>query len=223
MTQPESQAAQARFETRLGLLAIALPATLFGAIASLLGEGRRLQRWDDAFSQAVGAHEPPAVRAAFGVLTHFGEPLVLWALGIVVMAALALRRHYGLALVWVAALLGNAVLTRLLKIAFARARPLIDGLPGPASGYSFPSGHSSASITAYTMLAYLGWRLLSPRWHLPLVLAAIVVALTVACSRVFLQVHYASDVTAGLCAGLAWTALCITVFERWRERRGARP
>jgi len=202
-----------------GFLLILLLAGVFALLASLLGDARLLQRCDDALSQAIGRQTPAAVIAAFGVLTHFGEPLWLWAMGLGVAAALAARRHRGLALVWAAALLGNGVLNRLLKEIFARTRPLIDGLPGPATGFSFPSGHSSASMVAYAMLAWLGWRLLGPRWRTPLVMAATAIILTTACSRVFLQVHYASDVLAGLCSGLAWTVVCVTAADGLRRRR----
>jgi undecaprenyl-diphosphatase len=213
-----TKAAPPRGVSPVAAVALALPVAVFATLAWLLEDGRRLQPWDEALSRAVGQHTPAAMRSVFGVLTHFGEPLLLWALGAVVTLALLLRRHRGLAAIWVVALLGNGVLTRLLKLVFARSRPLIDGLPGPASGYSFPSGHSSASIVAYTLLAYLGWRLLVPRWHAPLVVAAVAIALTVACSRVFLQVHYASDVLAGLCSGGAWAALCIAAAEYLRQR-----
>lgn len=203
--------------TRTGVALMLLCVATFAALAWNLGAGGPMQRGDEAFSRSIGAHTPPGVRAAFAVLTHLGEPLLLWALGAGVALALLLCRHRGLALVWVVGLLGNGVLNRLLKEIFARTRPLIDGLPGPVGGYSFPSGHSSASVVAYTLLAWLGWRLLAPRWQVPLAMAAVAVILTTACSRVFLQVHYPSDVLAGLCSGLAWTLLCITSAGRPRN------
>ena len=202
-----------------GFVMILSCAVVFAVLASLLGDSRLLQRFDDTLSASIGRHTPAAVLAAFGLLTHFCEPLLLWAMGAGVALALVARRHRGLALVWVAALLGNGVLNRVLKEIFSRTRPLIDGLPGPASGFSFPSGHSSASMVAYAMLAWLGWRLLGARWRTPLAMAATAIILTTACSRVFLQVHFASDVLAGLCSGLAWTVVCITSAEHLRARR----
>lgn len=195
-----------------------LPAAVFVGLATHLGDGSPLQRWDESFSRSVGLDTPAAVHSASSWLTHAGDPAWLWVVGAVVAVLLLLRGHRGLTAVWVAALLGNGLATRLLKLFFERTRPLIDGLPGPAHGYSFPSGHSSASMVAYGMLAYLGWRLLAPRWHLPLVLAAVVVVLTVACSRIVLQVHFASDVLGGLSVGLTWMLLCIGTAQMLRAR-----
>lgn len=96
-------------------------------------------------------------------------------------------------------------------------------LLGLTAGFSFPSGHSSGSVVAYGMLAYLSLRLLPVRWHLPSLLAMVALALTVGASRLFLGVHFASDVMAGFASGIAWLALCITSIEyiRWRDRQTA--
>lgn len=202
-----------------GFLAIVLLAAGFATIASLLGDGRPLQRCDEFLSHAIGRYTPPGARAVFGRLTHFGDPVLLWGGGIAMAAALWIGRHRGLAAVWTVALLGNAVLNRVLKEIFARTRPLIDGVPGPVDGFSFPSGHASASMVAYAMLVWLAWQLLSPRWRAPIAMAATAIVLTTACSRVFLQVHYASDVLAGLCSGAAWTTVCILSAAHLRHRR----
>ena len=201
------------------LVLAALPAAVFVALATHLGDGSPLQAWDESFTHSVGLHTPDFVHTASSWLTHAGDPAWLWVVGVCVAVLLLLRGHREVAAVWVAALLGNGLLTRLLKLFFERARPLIDGLPGPAHGFSFPSGHSSASLVAYGMLAYVGWRLLAARWRLPLVLAAVVVVFTVACSRIVLQVHFASDVLGGLCVGLAWMLLCIGVAQETRTHR----
>jgi undecaprenyl-diphosphatase len=71
------------------------------------------------------------------------------------------------------------------------------------------------------MLDDVSLRLLPARWHFPTLLAAVAVAFTVGASRVFLEVHYASDVIAGFASGAAWLAVCITSIEfaQWRGRR----
>jgi undecaprenyl-diphosphatase len=68
------------------------------------------------------------------------------------------------------------------------------------------------------MLAYLALRLLPLRWHLPSLFATVTLALTVGASRLFLGVHFASDVIAGFASGTAWLALCITSIEYIRRR-----
>lgn len=190
-----------------------LPASVFVLLATHLGTGSPLQVWDDSFSNAVGQATPQGLRAMFALLTHLGDPPLLWAMGIAVAIGLLAKRHNALAATWVCALLGNGLLNRGLKGFFVRARPLIDGLPGPEHSFSFPSGHSSASLVAYGMLAWLVWRLAAPRWRWPATIFAAAIVSLVACSRIVLQVHYASDVVAGLCSGLTWMLLTIGVAQ----------
>jgi membrane-associated phospholipid phosphatase len=111
-----------------------------------------------------------------------------------------------------------------LKQLFARMRPSHAVNGAVADGFSFPSGHSSGTVVAFGMLAYLGLRLLPQRWHLPVLLAAVLLALSVGVSRIFLRVHYVSDVAAGFASGTAWLAACITLVElsRWRQHRACR-
>jgi len=197
-------------------------AELFADIAEGLGDGHPMGRMDDALSRAIGQHTPPPVLQAFAWLTHLGDPAWLTLVCIAVAAALWLRRHRILALGWLLAVAGNALLNTTLKQVFARARPFHeDGLVA-ASGYSFPSGHTSGTVVAYGMLAYLACNLLPPRWHVPAIAAAAAIAFTTACSRVFLRVHYATDVLAGLCSGLAWLAVCIGSVAWARHRQHAR-
>jgi membrane-associated phospholipid phosphatase len=223
-SRPLASGFAARLGTRLiGSFAVMLAtAAVFTAVARLLGDGSRLQHWDEALSRSVATNVPPAAMSAFGWLTHFGEPLALTGLGAAVGVALWLAGRRGLTLAWVAALGGNAVLNPLLKLVFTRARPLHPEGVSPAMGFSFPSGHSSGAMVTYGMLAYLAWRLLTPRWRVPAVMLAAAVIITTASSRVFLQVHFASDVFAGMCSGLGWLALCIGSVEFARHRAGLR-
>jgi undecaprenyl-diphosphatase len=164
---------------------------------------------------------PWAALHVFSVLTHAGDRGVLVALGVGVAVALLWRRHIGLALGWMLALGGNAVLNPTLKQLFERTRPVHEHGLAVEDGYSFPSGHSSGSMVVYGMALYLALRLLPPRWHAPAVMAAIAVVFTTACSRIFLRVHFASDVAAGLLSGGTWLAVCIASLEWSRRKRRA--
>lgn len=202
--------------------AVLAAAAVFSLLARWLGDGRTLQLADEALSRSVALHTPALAITVFGWLTHFGEPLVLIVLGMAVTALLWLNARRGLALGWAAAVGGNALLNPLLKQVFQRARPVHDGIIAPAPGFSFPSGHSSGAMVTYGMLAYLAWRLLPRRWHVAAAMTAAAVVLTTAASRVFLRVHFASDVVAGLCSGGAWLLLCITSIELARRRARSR-
>ena len=141
--------------------------------------------------------------------TRAGDPPVVVALTALVALGLWWRKHHLLALAWVAAVVGNALLNKGLKHLFERDRPAHWHGVVTETGYSFPSGHASGTLATYGMLAYLVLRLAPPLWHVPALLGAAWLAWMGACSRVLLQVHYASDVLDGLASGSVWLGLCI--------------
>ena len=203
----------------LRLAPVIVGIAIFASIAGEIGPGEELVRLDQAFSEAVGRSISETTRVAFANVTHLGDPKTLVALAVVVAIALFARGERRLALIWTVALAGSGVLNPALKSVFERARPLHEHGPPLAQGWSFPSGHSSGSIVAYSMLAWLVIQRLPVRWHLPAVLAATAIVFSVGCSRVFIQAHFASDVVAGFASGGAWLALCLAGIAWLRERR----
>lgn len=197
----------------VGFGIVVVAATGFAEVAEQLRADDRLQRFDDAFMRALRPEVPAAAVAAFAVVTRLGDPATLVALSGVVAALLVWRGRRRMALAWLLALGGNAALNPLLKSVFERVRPLHEEGLVVAHGFSFPSGHSSGAVVAYGMLAYVLARRLPARAHLPLALAAATLAFTVGASRVFVQVHFPSDVAAGFCTGALWLAVCITSVE----------
>ena len=211
-----------------GFVIVVAAAAGFAEIAIELADGRRVSQLDQVFSDAVRQNlANPAVRV-FGWLTHLGDTLTLATLCIGVALLLLARGWRWLALGWTLAIGGNALLNVTLKSLFARARPLHEGAASLERGFSFPSGHSSGSVVAYGMLAYVLIRCWPPgqsaRGGLPLVLSATALAFTVGCSRIFIQVHFATDVLAGFASGTTWLAICIGSIEllrHYRRRPGA--
>ena len=203
----------------IGFALVLCAAALFAEIAEHLGPGRTMSLADETLTAAIRSHVSATTLGVFGVLTHFGDMITLTLLGACVALLLWWQRKRALALGWVIALGGNALLNPLLKRVFERVRPLHE--PGLISepGWSFPSGHTSGATVAYGMLAYVAIRTLPVAWHVPAVLAATALAFTVGCSRVFLQVHFASDVLAGFASGAAWLTVCIVSVELARVYR----
>lgn len=197
----------------LGFGIVVFAAMAFAEVAEQLRADDRLQRFDDAFMRALGGAVPPAAVAAFAFVTRLGDPATLVVLAALVAALLVWRGRRRMALAWLLALSGNALLNPLLKQVFERVRPLHEEGLVAAHGFSFPSGHSSGAVVAYGMLAYVLARRLPPRWHLPLALVAATLAFAIGASRVFVQVHFPSDVAAGFCTGALWLAVCITSVE----------
>lgn len=194
----------------------------FAEMAEALDVSHQMGRFDMALTLALGQHVSPAVLRVFALVTHLGDVATLTALCILVAVVLLALSQRRLALAWVLAVAGNGVLNVLLKGIFERVRPVHEhALRVADAGWSFPSGHSSGSVVAYGMLAYVVVHFVSLRWQLPLLLLASTLALTVGFSRVFLQVHYLSDVLAGFASGLLWLSICISSSE-WLRLRGGK-
>ena len=200
-------------------------AMLFATIAEELHTEPTLGQLDEAFIVAMIDHVPELALRAFYLITVVGNRETLITLGVVVTAALLVLRRRGLALGWALAMLGNGALNPTLKQVFERARPIHPTHWLTEDGFSFPSGHSSGAVIAMGMLAYLAVRLLPRRWHVPAWIAAAGLAFSIGASRVFLRVHFPSDVLAGFASGTAWLTVSIASIElaRWAKRRRRTP
>lgn len=205
----------------LGFALISGGAALFAEIAENIGDGRQLGQLDVLFSDTIRSTISTTSLQAFALLTHLGDPTTLTALTVLVASVLLLRRQFWLCAAWVLTVAGGGLLNKLLKGIFERARPPHEHGLAFADGWSFPSGHSSGSVVAFGMLAYLVTRFLPANraaLRLPILLAAAALAFSVGSSRVFLQVHFASDVLAGFAFGAAWLAVCVGAVEVGRYR-----
>jgi membrane-associated phospholipid phosphatase len=176
--------------------------------------GGPVGRFDTALVRALADALAPQQLQVWGWLTHAGDARSLTALA----AAVALwlwRRGDAIGLqVWLGGLAANGLSTRALKVLADRQRPLHQhGLAVVESGSSFPSGHASAAVVAWGLLAWLLARRLPAHWHAPLAMGATALVVVVGWSRVLLQVHHASDVLAGWLTGGAWLLLCVLLAD----------
>lgn len=136
---------------------------------------------------------------------------------------LLFQKKYPLALFVSITILSGAGFNWLLKWIFKRDRPDIEALI-QQGGYSFPSGHSMSSFIFYGSLAFILFRALDrKRYKWASVCLVGLLVLMIGISRVYLGVHYPSDIVGGFTAGGAWLTLCITIYvyfykrKRWRE------
>lgn len=197
----------------LGLILVVGGVSIFIEIAQGISVSSWLSVFDAAIANSIKTHTAVTALHLFAVVTHFGDTPVLFAIGALVTVLLWHARRKSLAIFWAVTLAGNAVFNPMLKQFFERLRPLNEHGVANALGWSFPSGHASGAMVTYGMLAYVAVRTLPSVWHLPAVVGAILLVLTVGFSRIFLQVHFASDVAAGFASGLAWLSLCILTIE----------
>lgn len=222
LSQDQSSAWPAEFmaaRTTIGVGVILAGVVVFMALAGQFGGAATIREADRIFTDALRTGISRPTMQVFAGLTRMADTSTLTVLGIAVAILLVILRRPWLGLAWVIAVAGNAVINPALKQVFARIRPLRpEGFVFERS-FSFPSGHSSGCVVAYGMLAYLALRILPTRWQLPSLLLAVTAIVTIGASRLFLQVHFASDVLAGFASGSAWLATCITSIELIRRYR----
>ncbi len=189
----------------------------FLALAERVSQTSGLVAFDHQLASALQNTWTPRTVTALSRLTILGGGIALAVIGVGVGLLLLLRKQKILTIGWSVAVLGASVLTGGLKAAFQRVRPEYAHI----SGYSFPSGHALGSLVTYGMLAYL-LTVFLPR-GLALVFAAflLLLVLFIGFSRLYLGVHYFSDVIAGYSAAVVWLAMCISGIEiaRLREHR----
>ncbi len=162
------------------------------------------------------------------MITDFGSALTIFTLLLVIVAAFTLlkRRRDGLFLFLSTGI--GALLTVLIKELFYRSRPVLEAPVHQEVGYSFPSGHAAISTCFYGALLY--WFIINTRsWVLKVITGLLVFSLvmTIGLTRIYLGVHYPSDVLAGFMLGLFCLNLSIILvykpipisFKRWPVRR----
>lgn len=195
--------------TIVGFLVILATLSVFAELADEISEDEAFTRFDTELTRTLSQTLKPETLQYFYWITKLGDVRTLTALAVAVTVFLLIRKRWLLAASWSLTLAGNGLLIRLLKWIFQRERPLHDHGLLIAHGWSFPSGHASGALVAYGMLAYLLVRATPKMWHLAIVCGAIGLILMVGFSRVFLQVHYFSDVIAGYMSGMAWLVVCV--------------
>jgi membrane-associated phospholipid phosphatase len=151
----------------------------------------------------VWAHSlaAPALDHVFITVSEIGYLWGVVPVNIIVLAYLVLQRRYREGLFWALAVGGSALLNLGVKTYFARDRPDLWEQVVTETSFSFPSGHAMGAATLATALLCLAWR--GP-FHWPAVILLPLFALTVGVARVYLGVHYPSDILAGFAVAVAW-------------------
>jgi undecaprenyl-diphosphatase len=217
-----------RWAPRLPLpaLAIAVPLFVFGAIAEDVVEGEPFA-FDRAILLDMRMPGSPAIPIgpvwlpeAARDLTSLGSFLVIGLILFSVAGYLLLERRRGDAWWILSAVLGGILLNDAIKLAIGRPRPNIIDPAVAVFSSSFPSGHASLSAIAYlTLGALLARTHRSIAMRIFLMSLAGAIAILVGISRIYLGVHYPSDVLAGWCIGSAWAIACWAI-ALWLQSRG---
>lgn len=204
---------QASLRQQKGATAIMAGLCFVLLVAMLIGFPH-LAQMDQGLMALVQEQRQPSMDSFVTIVTRLGDFHTQVAIGVMLCLMLLVARQYRAFLFATGTLLGCALANHSLKLFFARARPEV--LLEPLHTYSMPSGHSSAAFAFFLTLAVLAGRGQPVRMRLTWLLLAVIPALSIALSRVYLGVHWPTDIIAG--ALLAATACAISLtLSQWRE------
>jgi undecaprenyl-diphosphatase len=171
--------------------------------------------FDDAMFSGLAALKNPITTKVMLVFTFFGSTKFLLPAYILLTAFFLFYKRNTFFSITIAAVgLSSIGLLYLLKNIFRRHRPL-EPLTTNVIGYSYPSGHSFSSFTFFGLLTYIIWETnISNTWKWILSILFILFAAFIAISRVYLHVHFASDVIAGFCLSIIWLTISFWIIRR---------
>ncbi|MHB1001777.1 MAG: phosphatase PAP2 family protein [Armatimonadota bacterium] len=193
-----------------GWLFIELGELTFGWILDLI---------DGVINDFVQADRSVIGTAFMTFLSWMGSVIAYLIIGVPLIIVLIKKKKANMAVMFLVMVGGGSVLTVLLKAAYGRIRPEM-GLQ--EIGKSFPSGHALVAISFYGFIVLMTSHMLKWYWRPVVWVAYISIVLGISVSRIYLGVHWTTDVIAGLLAGTAWMIACTSVFsivEHIQQRR----
>lgn len=201
-------------------LLIAFFGSLFGfIILSFLVQAEHLVVFDRVVIDKVQGLEAGGLTSAMKFFTYIGSLKFIVILTIPIFLFLFyVLKHRREILIFLAVVYMTPILNRLLKLYFHRARPEFHRLI-EIGGYSFPSGHAMNAFSFYSILAFLLWRHVPTRMgRIAVIILNTFMILAIGLSRVYLGVHYPSDIFGGFLASGLWVAAVIWFFQRYKEK-----
>jgi membrane-associated phospholipid phosphatase len=181
-------------------LGVFLPLCIFASVAHEVVEHQTLW-WDWALLNWFHAHATPVWDRIMLGASAVGVWWGVVPFSILFAAWLVARKRTAPAFFFTLSMVGSSVLNAATKQLFGRERPALWTSPATEASFSFPSGHTMGSMALATSLVVLAWPTRA-RW--PVLAAGVTLVVLVSASRVYLGVHYPSDVLAGGMASLAW-------------------
>ncbi|WP_144549966.1 phosphatase PAP2 family protein [Bacillus sp. X1(2014)] len=190
------------------------------SLISLLISDQKIIHFDRIIINSVQGLETPLLTYVMKFFTFIGSAPFVIVLSLFLLFFLYKVLHHRLELIlFVAAIAGSAILNGILKNFFQRVRPEFHRLI-EIEGYSFPSGHAMNAFTVYGIISFLLWRHITSRlgrWVL--IFVSMVMILAIGLSRIYLGVHYPSDIIGGYFASGFWLTSAIFFFQYYQEKR----
>jgi membrane-associated phospholipid phosphatase len=207
----------------IGVMLLIGAGWLFGSIAEDVVTRDQITELDVRLSQWFHSNATEPLTQAMLAITHLHATPGIILLSLLVALIMYRKREWYWLLTLATAVPGALLLNVALKHVFQRTRPHFDEPLLSLTTYSFPSGHAAGATAFYGILAaYLFCTVNRWQWRVLIALAAVMMVALVALSRVYLGVHYLSDVLAGIAESIAWLAFSFIVVGAYRHRRATR-
>jgi membrane-associated phospholipid phosphatase len=208
-----------------GLLAVSALGVLFGALLEDVTAGEGIALIDHPVARFVAAHRTSRLTAVMKGVSWVGGPAGIAVFALVCAGVVSvMRRNWSAVIVVTAGTGGIAAINAVLKALIGRSRPPLAQAVDTAAGYAFPSGHAASATATLAVLAYVAMhRLRSTAARSAAWAASAAGAALVSMSRVYLGVHWLSDVLGGMLVGALWATVVVTAWSAYRgsaERRG---
>jgi membrane-associated phospholipid phosphatase len=202
-----------------GLIALSVLGWLFGETTEAVVDRDDIAAVDDPVTRWLVANRQPWLTATMRVVTQLGSAWFVVVLLVIVTGLLWwYQRPWAEVVVVPVSSVGAAVLVTIVKLAIARPRPSVGEIVATASGFSFPSGHSAQAVACYGALAWLIAHLtVTRRSTIAAWAGAALVALAIGFSRLYLGVHWLSDVVGGFVLGAAWLSVTLSAVAAWER------
>ncbi len=198
------------------------------ALVSILGfscmaifiSDHKIVNFDQTIISFIQGYESPSLTLVMKFFTYLGAFPAVMVLFIVVSYYLYIvLKHQAEFWLFATVIIGTAIFNQILKLLFHRARPEFHRLI-EAGGYSFPSGHAMTAFAFYGIVAFLLWRHIATRnGRTVLIFASIIFIVMIGTSRIYLGVHYPSDIVGGYFASGLWLTIVIWFYQRYKEKQ----
>jgi undecaprenyl-diphosphatase len=191
----------------------------FGVMAVLVSK-QTIVHFDSTIISFVQSFEAPMLTPIMKFFTFIGGTIPIVVISLLVLFLLyKVLKHRSELILFVAVIAGANILFASLKLLFHRERPDLHRLI-EASNYSFPSGHATNAFALYGILTFLLWRHISNRQgRTILIILSVFMILAIGMSRIYLGVHYPSDVIAGYFISACWLTFAIWFYQRYKEKQ----
>lgn len=196
-----------------------VPVIIFSKLAGEIVEREQIAL-DITILSWIHSFSTPWLDQFFLIITDLGGALSIATVTLLLLAYLCYKKLWRAALVLFMTVGGAAVANLVLKLLFHRDRPSLWHPSVVETSFSFPSGHAMLSAALILSIIFIVWK---TRLRLASIVIGSILILLIGTSRLYLGVHYPSDVAAGWCASLAWIVVVVAVINQLAHRRKAAP